>query len=397
MLANVWDMSDATVLTGATGFLGMEVLAQLAERDERPIIALIRAADQREADSRIAAVRSAIFGDPQAHADRIRALPANLESVRLGLSSRDRDDVVENARELIHSAASVSFDSPLAQARATNVDGTRRVLELAQEAREHGGLRHMVHVSTAYVAGDRCGSCRPEHLDALGPHRNTYERSKAEAEELVRNRARDLPVTVVRPSIVVGHSHTGWTSAFNVVYGPLRAFSLGALRVIPGRADATADIVPVDYVAHGITALAPDRPTGVRTVHLTAGDRAITVGALCEIGANYFGRPQPLILSPRLYRRAIHPIMVRTGPKKRRKALRASEIYLPYFAAQCSYETGRSRALLQRLGVVAPPPLEAYFDVLMAFARSAGWGKQVIPRAAAGGPAALRAVPSLAA
>ena len=390
-------MPDATVLTGATGFLGMELLAQLAERDSRPIIALVRAPDQEQADRRIADVRAAVFGDERHHAQRIRAIPADLERPHLGLRSRDRRDILASAGEIVHAAASVAFDTNLAEARATNVEGTRRVLELALDASQRGGLRHMVHVSTAYVAGDRPGLCAAGHLDPLGPHRNSYERSKAEAEELVRNRSRELPVTVVRPSIVVGDSQTGWTSAFNVVYGPLRAYASGALRVIPGHEDATVDIVPVDYVARSITALLGARPEGVRTVHLTAGDSATTVGGLCEIGAEYFDQPRPRILAPRLYRSAVHPVLVRTGSKPRRRALRASEVYLPYFAAQCSYQAEPSAALLRRLGVNSPPPLDDYFDVLMSFARAARWGKETIARAVAHRPAALRLASPVAA
>ena len=83
----------------------------------------------------------------------------------------------------------------------------------------------------------------------------------------MRRRMGELPVEVVAASIIVCDSRTGWTSSFNVLYTPLRAFTLGAYPVIPARRDAPVDVVPVDYVADAI-----GRPRGARgsTYNLTA-------------------------------------------------------------------------------------------------------------------------------
>lgn len=369
------DMPHATLLTGATGFVGMELLAQLAEADDRPILALVRAADQEAADARLAAVREAVFGHPDAHADRIHAVPGDLERSRLGLTTRRRAELAATVGEVVHGAASVSFAADLPSSRAVNVEGTRRVLDLA---REMPGLRRMVHVSTAYVAGDVRGTSGPDFLDPEGPHRNPYERSKAEAEALSRAAMADLPLAVARPSIVVGHSRTGWTSSFNVLYGPLRAFAAGALTVIPGRADAPVDVVPVDHVARGVLALLRDPEADGRTVHLTAGRTAATVGGICELGAAAFDRPRPRIVSPRAYRAVVHPLLTRTGPAARRKAARRGEVYLPYFAVRTRFADGDD----------APPPLPAYFALLCAFAERARWGRAPVTRASAEGLAA---------
>ena len=92
----------------------------------------------------------------------------------------------------------------------------------------------MTYVSTAYVAGDRRGLAREAELDVGQGFRNAYEQSKHEAERLVWSRRERLPVTIVRPSIVVGERGTGWTASFNVVYGPLRAFASGTYPRAPG-------------------------------------------------------------------------------------------------------------------------------------------------------------------
>ncbi len=348
-------MPHATLLTGATGFVGMELLAQLVEADDRPVYTLIRAADQGAADARLATVRQAVFGDPQAHAERIFAVPGDLERSRLGLSATRRRALAASVSEVVHGAASVSFADPLPVARAVNVEGTRRVLDLCAEL---DGLRRVVHVSTAYVAGR---------------HRNSYEQSKAEAEDLALGAG--LPLAVARPSIVVGHSASGWTSSFNVLYGPLRAFAAGTLTVIPGRRSAPVDVVPVDHVARGVLRLLRGEGMEGRVGQLTAGEGVSTVGEVCALGAAAFARVEPCVLWPRVYRRAVHPVLLRTGPAARRRAVRRGEVYLPYFALRERFAACDD--------LISAPPLAAYFDALCGFAVEARWGRRTITRAQA--------------
>ena len=80
-----------------------------------------------------------------------------------------------------------------------------------------------------------------------------------------------LPVTVLRPSIIVGERDSGWTQSFNVLYWPLRAFSRGAYVALPARRDAPVDVVSVDYVADAIFALSQAPEAEGATYHLTAG------------------------------------------------------------------------------------------------------------------------------
>ena len=91
-------------------------------------------------------------------------------------------------------------------------------------------------------------------LDRGQAFHNSYERSKFEAEQLVRRPA-GLPDTILRPSIVVGDRNNGWTAAFNVLYWPLRAFARGLFTAVPAIASAPVDVVSVDYVADATFAL----------------------------------------------------------------------------------------------------------------------------------------------
>src|SRR4051794_20030427 len=214
-------MSGTVVLTGATGFVGSELLVRLLERTDRGVVALVRARDDVAAAVRVDNLLGEALGPAVRGArPRVRALAADLERPGLGLAPGAFDALAAEAALVVHCAASISFSLPLEEARRINVGGTSGVLELARAADARGALERLVHVSTAYVAGERVGRVRADERDVGQRHRNTYERTKLEAEQLVARSG--LPASVLRPSIVVGDSRTGWTPAFNVIYWPLR-------------------------------------------------------------------------------------------------------------------------------------------------------------------------------
>jgi long-chain acyl-CoA synthetase len=389
---------DAILLTGATGFIGMAVLERLLEHTDRDVVVLVRAGSQSEADARLLAVLGSVFDAPERHRGRVRAVCGDLTAPGLGLGA-DREWVVEEVSEVIHGGASVAFGLPLAESRSINVEGTRRILDLAEDCCARGeGLRRMTYVSTAYVAGDRRGLAREAELDVRQRFRNAYEQSKHEAERLVRSRRERLPVTIVRPSIVVGERRTGWTTSFNVVYGPLRSFASGAYPVIPGRRGAVLDIVTVDYVADAIVALAASPEAAGSTFHVVAGEHATTLGEFARLAASRFGRRAPRLVPLPIYRSALHPLIVRRAEPKARRRLVRSEVYFPYFSLDLRFDDHRARELLEPLGIRAAPVRE-YFDTLIDFAEAADWGREPIGLARAGalGPRTKRALPNPAA
>lgn len=384
------------LLTGATGFLGTALLARLVQAPhERRVWALVRADDERAAAARIRAALAPLVDDIDAACARIVAVPADLEQPWLGLDTRQTEAIAGAVTEVIHAAASVSFTLPLDAARAVNVEGTRRVLDLAARCAERGaGLNRFAHVSTAYVAGTHRGRFGEDDADIGQSFNNSYERTKLEAEQLVRAHRERLPVQVLRPSIVVGEEQGGWTSSFNVIYTPLRAFARGALSAIPARRGAPVDVVSVSYVADAILALALTEAGQCRTYHLTAGADASSVDELLAMGARRLRQPPPRVVSPLLYRRVLHPLMVWRSTGARKRWLKRANVFFPYFDAKVRFDTTRSRAALVPLGV-CPAPLATYFDGLMDYAEGCDWGRA--PVAAVAGRPALRVVPTPAA
>lgn len=348
----------SVVLTGGTGFLGVETLLRLVASGER-VEAIVRGPD---AAARVATALEQAGVDRAARA-LVRAVPGDVTARGLGLSRRDFDRIRREATGVVHCAASVSWTLSLAEARAINVVGTRRVLELAEEIQRCGSLERVVHVSTAYVAGRHRGRFSESDLFVGQSFRNTYEQAKAEGEQMVQRLADRLPIAVVRPSIVVGESDTGWTPAFNVIYWPLRAFARGLLREVPALPDARADIVPVDYVADVILhALRRGAPADSGVLHATAGSGYATAERLIELTCDAMGRERPRL--------------VEVGAELAGGGEQAA-LYAQYFDMQVEFDDARTRAATG----LAPPPLESYFDGLIAFAEAARWGKRPVSRA----------------
>ncbi|WP_217214103.1 SDR family oxidoreductase [Streptomyces sp. AC550_RSS872] len=142
---------------------------------------------------------------------------------------------------VVHAAADVSWTASLEAARRGNVAVTRNVAELA---RVLGGDTRFVYVSSAYTAVEGW------------EYRNTYEATKAEAERLLRSDYADLRPVVFSCSLVVGHSRTGAIGRFHGIYPLLGLIDRHEPPLLPGGRDRRIDIVPVDWVASELAAVA---------------------------------------------------------------------------------------------------------------------------------------------
>jgi thioester reductase-like protein len=369
------DRGGTVLLTGATGFVGMELLARYLERGPRRVVAIVRAPDDDAAAARIDSVLTNVFGSgAERYANRVDAVAGELTRPRLGLEPEKFDELAAQVDSIVHSAASVSFALPLDEARAINVEGTRNMLELAERTRDRGGLSRYAHISTAYVAGTHAGRFAECDLDVGQSFRNSYEQSKFEAERLVRSHA-GLPYTILRPSIVVGDQRSGWTSAFNVLYWPLRAFARGLFTTVPAVPSAPVDVVSIDYVCDAIHELC-EGPGGIgETYHLTAGAHASTIQEIAHAASRYFNRPMPRVLSPVEF----DALNGGHGQPERSALEEGGSVYFPYFSVGTVFDDAATRARLEPSGIRVTP-LGDYLERLLDFATRSRWGKRPIAR-----------------
>jgi long-chain acyl-CoA synthetase len=352
-------------LTGATGFLGMEVLAQLLEQGEREVVCLVRAADDAAASERLDGVLARLFDDPEPYRRRARAVAGDVTRPGLGIDGAVRTELAEDVGAVLHCAASITFDLPLEEARAINVEGTREVIGFAREAQSLGRLERFVHVSTAFVGGLHEGVFDEGQCDAGQGFRNTYEQTKWEAERVLEAAA-DLAPAIARPSIVMGDSRSGWTPAFNVLYWPLRAYARGLFQTVPALAHGRVDVVTVDYVASALLALLDTDDSGV--FNLVGADDAVTVDELLDIASTRFRRDRPELTAP-----------IEPGGED---TVGQGSVFLPYFEVKTVFDDSRARALLEPLGIDRPS-FAGCFDTLMDYADDVAWGKSSMTREAA--------------
>ena len=201
--------------------------------------------------------------------NRIQVLNGDLSLPQFGLSDSYYQELIAEVRYIIHLAADIRLNEPLDALRQTNVAGVRNLLDLAHAIHRLHGLIRFSHVSTAYVAGKRKGIVSEDDLTDQYGFSNNYELSKFEAESLVREASKELPVSIFRPGMVVGDSKNGAIKTFNTIYFPLRLYLSGKLRIFPVNPSLKINIVPCDYVSEAIVKLTFDPGAEGLNFHLT--------------------------------------------------------------------------------------------------------------------------------
>jgi nucleoside-diphosphate-sugar epimerase len=300
------------LITGATGFLGKEILVQVAE-DPRleEVVCLVWTGEVRDAGggrgrpasaARCGAALLRRLGIAGKAARKFRFVLGDIARPHLGLAPAERRRLLRTLTHVVHCAASVSFDGDYESSFRANVVGSRNALRFALDAQRTPRSPFVAHVAigTSYVHG-RHGE-RPAREGELEFPRhyynNFYELTKAmatlEAERTLWEQG--LRVVQLLPSIIIGNARTGANRGdTKVVNAPINAFgrvgtALGRLRsdprgwlrsrvlgvlatVFPADGSAELNLVPVDRVAAGVVAalVTPDA-IGER-IHLATDDR----------------------------------------------------------------------------------------------------------------------------
>jgi nucleoside-diphosphate-sugar epimerase len=258
--------AQRVLMTGATGSFGRYVAAELAERGCE-LTVLVRGRDDTDARRRAhEAIGFPLRG--------IRVVRGDVAADGLELSPAGRA-LARSVDIVLHAAAATDCGLDLDSARRVNFEGTRNLLALAHRV---PGLQKLVHVSATCVAGKRCGHVLEPQLHDAG-FLNAYERTKYEAERLVRAHSQVLPVAVVRPSLV---------DVAPAVRVALDLVARRLLPVLPGAPTNMLDVIPANDAAAAIARIVLARGA-LGTFHVAAGDRAPRVTDVIPVAT-----PRPL-------------------------------------------------------------------------------------------------------
>jgi NAD(P)-dependent dehydrogenase (short-subunit alcohol dehydrogenase family) len=342
-------------VTGATGFIGRHLVAELLKRDGT-IYVLVREGSRGKLDGLLQRLGAAD--------GRVVAVTGDLSKPGLGVDGFD-----ERLDHLFHLAAVYDVEADEEAAERANIDGTRHVIEFANT--HDVGRFH--HVSSIAVAGDYRGVFQEDMFDESQVLPHHYHRTKYESERLVREEV-EAKTLVFRPGIVVGHSETG---EMDKIDGPYYFFKvLQKLRhalpewvPLAGPQGGQTNIVPVDFVARAMDHIAhlPDDELPGDTFHLV-NPEPMSVGEALNEFARAAHAPQ--------FAMRIDQHMTNAIPKPVRAGLMAlptvkrirNQIYhdlgIPPAAMEnrdfhCKFDARDAQRALTGTGI-AVPPLSTY-------------------------------------
>jgi len=287
-------------VTGATGFIGRNLVELLLER-EGTVYVLVREGSK----GRLEELRNRWGTDDS----RVVGIVGDLSEPRLGISDADLERLKGEVDHLFHLAAIYDMTADAESQRVANVEGTRHMVEFA-EAVEAGRV-HMV--SSIAAAGLYRGTWREDMFDeAQDLDTHPYFRTKHDSEGVVRTEC-ERPWRVYRPGIVVGNSETG---EMDKVDGPYYFFKL--IRRIrnavpqwipmPGVEGREINIVPVDFVVRAMAHIAHLDDLDGRAFHLTDPNPP-TAGEVIDIFARAAHAPQSSVRVPAGALETVEPIL----------------------------------------------------------------------------------------
>jgi thioester reductase-like protein len=360
---------EQVLLTGATGFVGAFVLAELLATTTARIHCLVRARDPAAGRERLGET-FARYDLPRAALDgRVEVVVGDLTADRLGLEPAAFERLARTVDVIYHAGAKVDHVRGYASLHAANVHGTHEVLRLARR----GGVKPLHFVSTLGVvypaAHARTGIVREDaELGPLGALPNGYMQSKCVAERMVATAiARGLPGAIYRLGAITGHSVTGVCNPDDFTYSALRtALELGFADDL----DTDLTLTPVDFAARAIVALSrwPHAPGSV--FHVT-NPRPLSwlqlIARLREHGHAIELRSYAACMDGLLAaaRRGADTPMLAFLPFITQRVAGATRYVAEDYYAPVRWDCERSLAGLTAMGVAAPPAPERLIDLYL--------------------------------
>jgi fatty acyl-CoA reductase len=298
----------AVLVTGATGFLGKVVLEKLVRSvpQLRTVYVLIRPQNGLDPKRRLEKILAGVLFDqlrkeaPE-RLSKVIPITGDLMHTDLNLSTPDMGLILEEVSVVFHCAATVKFDEALRSSVDMNLLGTQRLIALCHRMQR---LAAFVHASTAYANCNRNHivesvyppPIQPQKLidaldwlnddmvSALTPHLigcrpNTYTYTKALAEFVLAEDSGQLPIIIIRPSIIGAmwkDPLPGWVDNLNGATGLFLAVGNGILRQMYGGVEKIADIIPVDVVSNLLITsgwyIGTERPSHIPVINCCTGE-----------------------------------------------------------------------------------------------------------------------------
>ena len=284
--------TETIFLTGFPGFIAGRLVKRLASPDTQFFL-LVQPQFTEKAKQEI----EKIAEETGVPLENFALVEGDITGENLGMSEEDLEIVLEETTDVFHLAAIYDLAVAKDLAYRVNVEGTRNLNEIVKKM---PNLRRYNYISTCYVAGKRTGEILETDLEHDAGFRNYYEETKYLAETEVEKLKSELPVTIYRPSVVVGDSRTGETAKYDGIYAVifyLKRFPSLLRLVNVGNRVVKLNLVPVDFVVEGIAALSKDERAIGKTVAL-ADPKPHTTDEICDAIAEALAGKKSVITPP---------------------------------------------------------------------------------------------------
>lgn len=336
------NFSETFFLTGFPGFIAGRLVERLTT-PETQFFLLVQSNFIEKAKQDI----EKIAQETNTPLENFALIEGDITKENLGIAEEDLEIVRAETTDVFHLAAVYDLAVPKNVGYAVNVEGTKNVNELVKSL---PNLRRYNYISTCYVAGKRKGEILENELAHDEGFRNFYEETKYLAEMEVENLKNDFPVTIFRPSVVVGDSNTGETAKYDGIYYVIFYYKMfpSLLRLANvGNTKVKLNLVPVDFVVEGIAALCKDENAVGKTIAL-ADPNPLSTAAICDsIIEAITGKKSVITPPPRFIEWSLN---LPFSP-----AITGLPHYgVPYFFLSQTYNTQNSEKLLAAHGVACP-------------------------------------------
>jgi len=369
-------MAKKYFVTGATGVIGSALVPMLMEDQDCQVWALIRAGSPEHLDTRLEELFAFWDMVPEwGKRARRRIIPllGDTDKSKFALSDDVYAEITYQCTHIIHCAGNVRMNLALEVARQHALGSAQNIVELALACQASGSLQKIEYVSTVGVAGRMPGILPETWITQPREFHSTYEQAKAEAEDYLREQIEqhNLPVTVHRPSMVVGDSKVGKVIHFQVFYY-LCEFIAGrrTFGILPYFGDVVLDIVPVDYVAQVIKwSSEQGKGTADKILHHCSGPkfsiRLTQLQKIVRATMKKHGVKLPLmILVPSVLYTPLLKLVTPLVPEKMRRSIKTLPIFLDYLGESNLFDNKDTIAYLKKQSGPELPPILNYLETV---------------------------------
>lgn len=361
-------MSNKTIfLTGVTGVLGQDLIKELLRTTDSNLFLLSRSKNKSSHLDRIKKILEA-DGMESLIGTRIKVVAGDVTKPLFGMKKSDIDLLRKEVEVFYHIAALTELNGSEEDCFRINIKGSEHALDLAWDFKKNGKLERFVYFSTAFVSGSlQTYVALEDSLPENPAHANFYESSKYASEKNIRRAITEgLPVTIMRPSIVVGHSETGEVTDFNVIYPFMKLFAHGAISKLVTRPENTFNIVPINFIIKATCAIISNPETIGKTFHLVSKNPP-SIGMLLDLKCREYPTiPEVEMIDPKNFSNSDF------GPDEK-FVFDMMKPYLGYLNHHLSFDTTNTEKALEGTGISFPNTDYAFLKTIIDYAIKVGY------------------------